>query len=89
MEIPKARTRIRILIRSSTTICSPRSAPARPYNEAENGAISTMMAILGRMCTYSGKVLTWEEAINSQMSVMPKEYSWQATPPTLPDSDGW
>jgi len=60
-----------------------------PYNEAENGALSTMMAILGRMCTYSGKVLTWDEAFNSQVSVMPKEFSWQATPPTLPDENGW
>jgi predicted dehydrogenase len=60
-----------------------------PYNEAEFGAMSTMMAIMGRMCTYSGKVLTWDEAFNSQVSVMPKEYSWQATPPTLPDADGW
>jgi myo-inositol 2-dehydrogenase / D-chiro-inositol 1-dehydrogenase len=60
-----------------------------PYNEAEFGAMTTMMAIMGRMCTYSGKVLTWDEAFNSQVSVMPKEYSWQATPPTLPDADGW
>src|SRR5690348_16368659 len=59
------------------------------YNEAENGALSTMMGILGRMCTYSGKVLTWDEAINSQVSVMPKEFSWPATPPTLPDADVW
>ena len=60
-----------------------------PYNEAVDGAESTMMAILGRMCTYSGQVLTWDEAINSQVSVMPKEYSFQATPPTLPGPDGW
>jgi predicted dehydrogenase len=61
----------------------------RPYNEAENGAHSTMMAILGRMCTYSGQVLTWEKAINSEISVMPKEFTFQSTPPTLPDSDGF
>jgi predicted dehydrogenase len=62
---------------------------SEPYNEAEYGANSTMMGILGRMCTYSGQELTWDAAINSQISVMPKEYSFQATPPTLPDADGF
>ena len=61
----------------------------RPYNEAVNGAHSTMMAIMGRMCTYSGVPLTWEQAINSEISVMPKEFTFQSTPPTLPDADGF
>jgi predicted dehydrogenase len=59
------------------------------YNEAEYGASTTMMAIFGRMSTYSGQVLAWDEAFNSQVSVMPKEFSFQGTPPTLPDADGW
>jgi len=61
----------------------------QPYNEAVNGAHSTMMAIMGRMCTYSGVPLTWEQAINSEISVMPKEFTFESTPPTLPDSDGF
>ncbi len=61
----------------------------RPYNEAEYGAHSTMTSILGRMCAYSGQVLTWDEAINSKIDLMPKEYSWQAAPPTLPDENGY
>jgi predicted dehydrogenase len=60
----------------------------KPYNEAENGAKSTMTAILGRMCTYSGKLIEWNDAINSKISVMPKEYAWDAEPPTLPGPDG-
>ncbi len=39
-------------------------AGKRP-NEAEYGAKSTMVAILGRMCTYSGKSIKWQDAINS------------------------
>ena len=35
-------------------------------NEGEYGAKSTMTAILGRMSTYSGKVVKWDDAINSQ-----------------------
>jgi myo-inositol 2-dehydrogenase / D-chiro-inositol 1-dehydrogenase len=53
----------------------------KPYNEAEYGALSTMTAIFGRMCTYSGKMLNWEEALNSQISLAPKEYAWDAAPP--------
>lgn len=60
----------------------------KKYNEATYAANSTMMAILGRMCTYSGKEITWDEALNSKLSVMPKEYSFTATPPTVPDAEG-
>ena len=38
-------------------------------NEGEYGAKSTMTSILGRLCTYSGKKITWEEAINSDLSL--------------------
>src|ERR1043166_2706960 len=60
----------------------------KPYNEAEYGAHSTMTAIMGRMATYAGKEITWDNAINSQISVMPKQYSFDATPPTGPGPDG-
>ncbi|MDB5299892.1 MAG: iolG 3 [Phycisphaerales bacterium] len=60
----------------------------KPYNEAEYGATSTMTALLGRMCTYSGQVIKWNDAINAKESVMPKAYSFDAAPPTLPDADG-
>ncbi|MCA9053745.1 MAG: dehydrogenase, partial [Planctomycetaceae bacterium] len=58
------------------------------YNEAEYGAKSTMVAILGRMCTYSGKEISWEQAINSDLSIMPKTIAWDADPPSLPNSQG-
>jgi myo-inositol 2-dehydrogenase / D-chiro-inositol 1-dehydrogenase len=59
-----------------------------PINEAERGAKSTMTAILGRMATYSGKEITWDDAINSKISIMPREFSFEATPPVLPGPDG-
>lgn len=43
-------------------------AGKRP-NEAEYGAKSTMTSILGRLCTYSGKKISWEKAINSDISL--------------------
>lgn len=58
------------------------------YNEAEYGAMSTMTAILGRLCTYSGKVITMEQALNSQVSIMPKEYGLDAEPPVKPNENG-
>ena len=59
------------------------------YADAENGAKATMTAILGRMATYSGQVLEWDDAINSEISIMPKEFSWDATPPIVPNKDGF
>ncbi len=47
-----------------------------------------MLAILGRMVTYTGQALTWEQAINSQQLLAPARYAMDATPPTLPGSDG-
>jgi predicted dehydrogenase len=63
-------------------------ASGMPYNEAEQGAKSTMTAILGRMATYCGEKLTWDDALNSSITIMPKDYSFDATPPVLPDKEG-
>jgi len=41
------------------------------FNEAENTAISTMVAILGRTSAYTGKEVTWEEMMNSDMKLGP------------------
>jgi predicted dehydrogenase len=59
------------------------------YNEAEYGAHSTMTAIMGRMATYSGQVITWDEAINSTLDLSPKKYDFAADPPVMPDKDGF
>ena len=47
-----------------------------------------MTAILGRMASYSGKVVTWEEAINSQLDLAPEQWTWAAKPKTVPGPDG-
>ena len=47
-----------------------------------------MTAILGRMATYSGKIVKWDEAINSQLDLSPEELAWDAEPPVLPGPDG-
>ncbi len=59
-----------------------------PFNEAEYGAKSTMTAIFGRMATYSGKQLSWDDALASNLSLSPERYAWDADPPTTPDEEG-
>lgn len=59
-----------------------------PHNEAEYGAKSSLTSIMGRMATYTGKEVTWEAAMNSEVSLMPKRLAWDAEPPTLPLADG-
>jgi hypothetical protein len=60
----------------------------KPYNEAVNGANSTMTAILGRMCTYSGQEIKWDDALNSQVVMRPEGYTFESKPPVVPDEDG-
>ena len=58
------------------------------FADTENGAKSTMTAIMGRMATYSGQVLYWDKLINSNIDIMPKEFAWDAKPPVVPDGNG-
>ena len=57
-------------------------------NDAFNGARSTMTAILGRMATYSGKVISWDEAMASTLQLMPGELTWDSPTPSVPDANG-
>ena len=73
----------------STTISLRRSVTdEHRLTKAENGAKSTMTAILGRMATYSGQRVTWEQAMKSDVDLSPARYDWKADPPTLPDDEG-
>jgi len=47
-----------------------------------------MTAIMGRVATYSGKSVEWEEAINSQIQLMPEKVTWDMAPPVVPGADG-
>jgi len=45
-----------------------------PINEAEECALSTLTAIMGREAAYTGKLLTWDEILKSNMRMGPSEY---------------
>jgi len=47
----------------------------QPISEAENIAISTMAGIMGRISAYTGKEVTWEEMMNSDLRLGPTEYN--------------
>ena len=38
--------------------------------------------------TYTGKEITWEQALNSNQILVPDNLNWNSTPPTLPDQNG-
>lgn len=56
--------------------------------DAERGAKSTMTSILGRMATYSGQVIDFDEALNSGLDLQPKTLDWNAAPPVTPNDEG-
>ncbi len=60
----------------------------KPYNELDWAADSTMTAILGRMVTYSGQLVTWDEAVKSDLTYAPERIAWDATPRSKPGPDG-
>lgn len=51
-----------------------------PIDNSLYMARSTMLAIMGRMATYSGQTITWEQAINSQEDLTPPTYDWTSLP---------
>ena len=48
----------------------------KPYTEAENTAISTMSAIMGRISAYTGSEVSWEELMGSSLKLGPAVYQW-------------
>ncbi|MBV8880477.1 MAG: Gfo/Idh/MocA family oxidoreductase [Planctomycetaceae bacterium] len=48
----------------------------KPLNEAEHVAHSTLTAILGREAAYTGKVVTWDEMMASDLDLSPEKYEF-------------
>jgi predicted dehydrogenase len=47
-----------------------------PLNELKNVAESTLTAIMGRMAAYTGKQVTWEQALGTKEDTMPHKLTW-------------
>lgn len=42
-----------------------------------------------RMASYSGKMITWEDAMNGTKELIPKILGFDEAPPILPDENGF
>ena len=62
----------------------------KPYNETERSAYAAMAGILGRMAAESGKMLTWEQALASNLELAPglDRYTMDSDPPVKPNDQG-
>ena len=53
----------------------------KPVNDGVSMAHSTLMAIMGRMAAYTGQVVTWDRALNSNEVLVPEKLDWDAPRP--------
>lgn len=51
-----------------------------PINNGDYMCKSTMLAISGRMAAYTGRKLSWDDAMNSQEDLTPTAYAWGDIP---------
>lgn len=61
-----------------------------PYNESERCAYAAMTGILGRMAAETGQLITWDDALASNVQLAPglEEFTLQSEAPVKPDADG-
>ena len=57
---------------------------AKPINDGERMATSTLLAMMGRMAAYTGQQHTWEQAMNSQERIFPESLTWDGALPVGP-----
>jgi myo-inositol 2-dehydrogenase / D-chiro-inositol 1-dehydrogenase len=59
------------------------------HNDGWHGATSSFTGVLGRMATYSGQSVKWDDAVAKGPDEMPKRFAFDADPPVMPDKDGY
>lgn len=52
----------------------------KPKSQAENGAYAALTAIMGRESAYTGKLITWDEMLNSDLDLFPKKMEFGPAP---------
>jgi hypothetical protein len=62
----------------------------KSYNEMDRSARSNLATIMGRLAVYSGKMITYDEALASNREEAPglDQMSWDSSAPVLPDAQG-
>ncbi len=59
-----------------------------PHNDTEWGAKSTMTDIMGRMAVHSGGLIEWDEALSSDVVLVPEGLTLDSEAPVQPLADG-
>jgi predicted dehydrogenase len=54
-----------------------------PLNQGDYMCNSTLTAVMGRMCTYTGREMTWDDLLASTETLGPKAYEWGDVPEPL------
>lgn len=60
----------------------------KPINNSLYMARSSLMAIMATWASYTGQVITWDDAMQSNHVLAPETFSFEADPPTRPDAQG-
>ncbi len=62
----------------------------KPWNETERSAKSNFTAIMGRMACESGQLITWDDAIKSNIELAPglEQFTTDSPAPVVPDANG-
>ncbi|TWT75580.1 Glycosyl hydrolase [Posidoniimonas polymericola] len=60
----------------------------KPIDNSDYMINSTMIGIMGRMAAYTGKTLSWEQAVSSTQRLGPAEYAWSDVPEPAPAVPG-
>jgi len=54
------------------------------HNDGDRMVNSTLAGIMGRLAAYTGQEVTWEQALNSQIKLVPDNLSWDMKLPIEP-----
>jgi len=59
-------------------------------NDGWHSSVSSMTAVMGRMATYSGQEIQWDDAVEKGAALFPygKELTFETEPPVMPGPDG-
>lgn len=62
----------------------------RPHNEAKRAALSNLADLMGRAAAHMGRVITWDEMMNSKFQLCPNidALNDESTPPIHADAQG-
>ncbi len=62
----------------------------KPYNETQRAADATTASILGRVAAFSGKMVTWQQIVDSDLELAPglDDCTMQSEAPVQPNAEG-